>query len=239
MKVKGKDIVRVEQITCRALLLISIIAFGSCLIIEYFLPLLVDEYYCEFLHLDFLKNIMLGISGSAIVSFVCIIFPYLKKRNEFISGISVQIKSIYSTYYNICHKLNYFYPVDPDTYSFEIDLYKNAQEFSKKLKELIIEYSNSDWTSKSIDKLIEMLNFITVTNICTIQKSVLNMVPREYRNNLLEIPIELKKEIDLKRAEKEICALLFEKINEILDRKSSEKFFKPFHLDKIIKVIFN
>ncbi len=233
MKVKGKDIVRVEQITCRFLLLISVIAFGLCLIIEYFLPLFVDEYYCDFLHLDFLKNVMLGISGSAIVSFVCIIFPYLKKRNEFISRISVQIKSIYSTYSNIYYKLNCFYPVCLDTYSIEIDLYKDTQEFTKKLKELIIEYRNSDWTSKSIDRLINMLNFVAITNIYIIQKSVLNMVPKEYRNNLLEIPIELKKNIGLKRAEKEICALLLEKINEILDRKSFEKFFKPFHLDKI------
>lgn len=107
--------------------------------------------------------------------------------------MSVQIKSIYSTYSSIYYKLNCFYPEGLDTYSIEIDPYKNAQEFSKKLKELIIEYRNSDWTSKSIDRLINMLNFVAITNIYIIQKSVLNMVPKECRNNLLEIPIELKK----------------------------------------------
>ena len=236
MKIKGKDIVRIEQITCRALLLISVIDFGLCLMMEYFFPLWINEFYCELLHLEFLKNITLGISGSAIISFVCIIFPYLNKRTEFISRMSVPINSIYSTYRSIYGCLNYYYHHAEghlDTYSIEIDLYKITQEFPKKLKAFIIEYSNSDWTSKRIDKLINMLNLRAITNIHIIQESVLNMVPKEYRNNPLEIPIELKKDIGLKRAEKEIFALLLKKINGILDLKSFEKIIKPFHLYKI------
>lgn len=95
MKIKGKGIVRMEQITCRVLILISVFAFAVCLVMEYFFPLWINDYYCKLIHLDFLKNVMLGISGSAFVSFVCIIFPYFQKKNDFSKKMLSLIKPIY------------------------------------------------------------------------------------------------------------------------------------------------
>lgn len=239
MKIKGKGIVRIEQITCRALLLISVIAFGLCLVMEYFFPLWMDEYYCEFMHLDFLKNIMLGISGSAIISFICTIFPYLKKRNDFINKVLSQIKSIFLCYLDINNDLVsvnsrdiVLKKDDENTYRFEIELYEAAQELLKKIDSFVIDYEGYDWSSRDINNLIDFLHGDVSTNIGVIKFVVLCLLPEKYSNNPLEISKDLKKDIILKRSEKEIYNLTLKKMNEILNVKKFKKYFMRFQLEE-------
>lgn len=235
MKIKGKGIVRMEQITCRALVLISVFAFAMCLVMEYFFPLWINDYHCKLIHLDFLKNVMLGISGSAFVSFVCIIFPYSKKKSDFSKKMLSLIKPIYLCYLDIhgmVETVNGFERKikrdDANTYGFEKKLYEVSQSLQDKIDFFVIEYLNSEWSSREISNLIDLLHEEVATNIKTIKGVVSSVFPLEFRNKPLETPSEIKKDVRLKRAEKDIYKMLLEEMDKRLEIKKLKKFFKPF-----------
>lgn len=163
MKIKGKGLVRMEQLTCRVLLLVSVISFTLCFVMEYFFPLWIGDYYCRLIHLEFLKNVMLGITGSAIISFVCVIFPYLKKKNDFLKTLLSQIETLLSTYLaiNACLNQNRLFPLDGtqdniDTYEFEIRMYKASQDLLNKIDAFASQYRRHEWSIRELDDFYEI-----------------------------------------------------------------------------------
>ncbi|MCM1061232.1 MAG: hypothetical protein NC452_13225 [Eubacterium sp.] len=233
MKIKGKGVLRTEQITCRVLVFISAIAFALCIVMEYCFPFFINDFYSEFFHLDFLKNVMLGISGSSIISFICIIFPYLEKRNKIIKKIYSQISSIFVCYLNIYEQIGEEIKKDnAETYGFEIKLYKATQELLEKIDLFKIDYSKFDWSSKDIDHFIYFLTDDVVTNLKAVKHMVSFIVPKEYSNNPLEISEDLKKDIILKRSEKDIRDFIMNNKNEILEMEKIKKIFKKFNLEE-------
>lgn len=237
MRIKGKGVLRTEQITCRVLVFISAIAFALCIVMEYCFPLFINDFYCELLHLDFLKNVMLGISGSSIISFICIIFPYLKKRKDFTMTISSHIESIFLCYLDIYNDLVsvstrdiVIKKDDVDTYGFELKLYKAAQELLEKLNLFVVDYMNSDWLSQDVDNLIRFLKRNIEINLNAIKCAMSCMVPEEYNNNPLDISEDLKKDFVIKRSEKDVSILILKEMNEILKLEEFKQYFKPFNL---------
>lgn len=234
MKIKGKGVLRTEQITCRVLVFISAIAFALCIVMEYCFPLFINDFYCEFFHLDFLKNVMLGISGSSIISFICIIFPYLKKKKDFIKNIISQMESIFVCYLNIYEQMGEeIKKDDAETYGFEIKLYKAAQELLEKIELFVIDYRKFDWESKDIFNLIIFLGNNVTINLQAVKQIVSWMVPEEYGNNPLEIPKNLKRDITLKRFEKDICYFYLNIRDYVLEMKMFKKEFKKFKIEEI------
>lgn len=207
MKIKGKGIVRTEQITCRVLLLISFITFVLCFVMEYLFPLWIGEYYCDFLHLTFLKNVTLGISGSAFVSFVCVIFPYLKKTHNF-------KKKFFYIFYKI--GLNYkFFKISIETtkntnefFSSDICLKDNINNYLDEINKFISNYIVADFRTKEFDTFVVLLLENIIPNYQIVLCAIYSILKFE------KAPNRIREENIIGLAKKEIYSFVLEKINE-------------------------
>lgn len=105
LKINYKNSLKIEYVIIRWLIFISIIAFVLSAILE-FLPDLFLINYSITKHFNYYINIMLGVSASAVISLIGLIFPFKTKSDKQINCIIEKLRNIYIQYTEINY---YFY----------------------------------------------------------------------------------------------------------------------------------
>lgn len=155
MKIKFKNSLRDERNTICFLIAVSIISFLMSVFLEYILPVLISEEIYGRLHGGFLTNLALGISGSSIVSFLAIVFPFVDKKNKQYNYINEKLKNVYNEY-----SVLYSYIIlksESDKEQSDFDISEGIKNVQDSINVLITEYGSLDIKLESIDKIISIL----------------------------------------------------------------------------------
>lgn len=220
MKVKVTKTLRTEQKTLHILLAVGIVAFLLSMLLE----LAVSPFICvslyETLHLNYFINILLGISCSAVISFIGLIFPYLNKKNGQIEAILSELNEIYDRYLIIYGSISNMSTngnlLETDDYSIEKTLYNHVDELIKKIYTVITNYENSNFTSKDIDEINKVfrksiiINLSTVKEFCSFFLLYENITKQDKSDT--DLNPRVLKDVITKRAEKDYYKFLLEKI---------------------------
>lgn len=217
MKIKLTKTLKTEQKTLHILLVTGIVAFLLSILLE----LVVSQFMCvslyETLHLNYLVNILLGISCSAVISFIGLIFPYLYRKNGQIDGILSELKEIYYKYLIIHKSISDIR--EQNDYSFEKSLYTDADELTKKIYAFIANYENSNITSEDIEVIKEVLRKNIIMNLEVVKKfcSIFILYENIVKENSLdtESNTPILKDVTAKRAQKDCYKFLLEKIESL------------------------
>lgn len=224
MRKKGKGSVRAEQITCRVLLIVSISAFLLSLIIEFAADIFLNAELYQLLHLEYIKNVMLGLCGSAIISLVSIVFPYLNKAEKTTQKLKSILREIYdliSRIYIFVRKNSSENNIDKkernDSFNDEINLLKDSDALLNKLKEFEAEYNDSDFTFDEINDIIN--NFFESIKLYAdiVNGAMREVLPSKYYNATIIETYYSKRDISVIRAQEEIYNIILEEIKEEID----------------------
>ena len=213
MKVKLIKTLRIEQITLRLLLLIGVLAF----MFSVFLEIGVKEFVCQFIyerfHIDYVINIMLGISASSMISFISLIFPYMGRKNKQIEYIISLLNQIYEHYLEIYVNISQEH-IKGD-YSFEKHLLEKIDELERMIKTARIEYEKAEFTSATIVEINQVLKKKMLRNLSVIRVFcsfilLFEEVEKEKISDNDNLGLHVSKDIIMKRAEKDLYKCLLE-----------------------------
>lgn len=185
MKIKGT--LRLERKIIDVLLTISVTALILGGIIEYILPLFVTEEILNSIHHQFVINILLGASCSALISWLCLWGPFLAKKHRQELELIRQVKELYCAYeqlYNVINANRNSEEENNIPYSGEVHLNKVAVELEKQIKKLVETYRESDVIFESVEKIVNKKDdiFIPIAEVTKYFTTLL--VPEEYLDNI-------------------------------------------------------
>lgn len=227
MKVKGA--LKWEKITIIALLLISIFTLCASIFIEFGLQPCLPEVCFTWLHLGFITNVLLGIAGSATISFLCLIFPYLEKTNSLKQSLKNTVNNVYCSYAKMITTIdsNLERPEEDNSYMGEFLLKENTEQFSKSILELRNLYAQIAISSSRVDKILaEAANMLALTEIVNTFLSFAVLKKPDCLSN----PVEATKKKDPFDTEenREMYQLLLATMDEMFSRKSMAGLFDGF-----------
>lgn len=235
MKIQLRKTLKNEQITLRVLLIIGILAFAFSLILEICIKPSICKSLLETLHIDYINNIMLGITGSSIISYLSLVFTFNYRKNMQIDSIVFMLKQIYSQYLeiylSILNKSNT--EKKTDNYFFEETLFSKVNILLRKIDEENELYSTSDFTSDVIEKINEVLEQKLTLNLLAVKEFCSFMLLQE--NNISENEADFLfrqsklKDIITKRAERDCYGTLLEIIESIYTLKSLGEMFSKIN----------
>lgn len=222
MKIKGKGSTRMEQITCKVLIIVSVTSFALCFFIEYVFSIFVDTFWGEKLHIEFLKNVIMGISGSSFVSFICIIFPYLEKKHKFKNIMFSKINNIYISdiFIQVANIINEA-KKPKKIFKYDYALNRRVNSYLDEIFDFVYEYLAADWYSKEFDTFVVLLLHIfipTLQMVLYVDSSFLTIETT---------PNESEEKIIIRRAKKDIYDFVLNILTEFDSKKfrESKKFF--------------
>lgn len=155
------------------------------------------EQHCDnnLFYINLIKNILLGIIGSSLVSIVVVFVPYLSKKKNAIDIFYKDAVEIYSIYNNILsallveekhmenkkirEELSKIKNITPSEYILELkeSIQLNAKKLSTKIAPINQKYDALEFTSKDIKKILELINkpiFLSSELICKLYNSQIN-----------------------------------------------------------------
>lgn len=143
------------------LLVISLAALGLSVILEYAGQAVFKQCY-DSLHLDFVMNVLLGIAGSASISYLCLLFPFLDKKDRQVSSLRRQVRQVYCDYISLLNlvQVNSERTVDNNSYVDEVVLWRDSKELSEHANRLSEMYSELEISCEDIDKIIEHVPYM-------------------------------------------------------------------------------
>jgi hypothetical protein len=155
------------------------------------------EHCCddELFYISLIKNILLGIVGSGLVSIVVVFVPYISKKKIAIDMFYKDAVEIYFIYNNIINALLFeekhmeneeikellsdIKDINPSKYILEAkeSIQLNAKMLSTKIAPINQKYNELEFESKDIKKIIELINkqiILSSELICKLYNSQIN-----------------------------------------------------------------
>lgn len=156
MKINLKNKLKNEKIIINCLLIIGIISLLLSILCEFVIQKYLYFYY-NLLHFNYITNVLLGIAGSSIISFICILLPFLDKKETQIKTITSLLGKVYCSYLGIYNGISYKIKQNTlgDNYISDYVFYKNTIELYSHIQELDEEYQKSDIFSSEIDDILK------------------------------------------------------------------------------------
>ncbi len=219
--IKLKNSLKDEQKVIIALITVSAISLLFSLIIELFSNCDTPLYW------NYIKNILFGLSGSAIISFICAILPFNRNKKTQINSIVVKLKDIYSFYlttYVYLKKLSNGEELS-DTYSTDIKIFKDIDMITEKISSVIDEYEYLDFYSDSISSINQLLEDKMRIYLNSIKKVYIFILPEKIMKGEYDTFDDIKKDYQYKMKQKDCFAMLIEVLDEILPKEEIEKLF--------------
>lgn len=228
IKVKLKNGLKNERKVIITLAIISVVSLLISLIVEMF------SDPSEPTHWDYIKNILLGASGSSIISFVCLILPYNRNRDSQVKNIKIQLTDIYSFYIS---KLFYFERLSNGEYVSDflfqdIKIYKDIDKVLKKISNVIYEYKTADFYSDDISNIINMLNSDMQEWLLIIKQFYTVVLPGKTEDESENVSYNMEKEPQYLIQERECFTVLLNSLNQILSEVDIEELFEKIGVSK-------
>lgn len=219
--IKLKNSLKDEQKVIIALVVISVVSLILSFIIELF-----SDYNTP-LYWNYIKNILFGLSGSAIISFIIAILPFNRNKKTQINSIIVQLKDIYKFYLTT---YSYFKGLSNgedrgDTYSADIKIFNEIDIISEKITNVIAEYKFSDLSSDSISNISKLLADKMRIYLDSIKKVYKFILPEKVLNGEYDTFQDIKKDYQYKIKQKDYFAMLIEILDEILPEEEIKDLF--------------
>lgn len=234
----------------RKTIIVLFIICGSTLLLglltQYIFSLIVTDIFWDRWHVDFIINVLLGISCSAAISLICVWVPYISKKETQLTKLIKLAKNMYYDYEKMRRSiisLGTEKPLD-NTYYGEIAVIKKAEALEKSASALFEEYCNSNIISENFENIVDSVNTVFIPMAQMTSKYVKVLLPREnitYQELFVEkkhgfmleenlkIYEELLFSIDKIMSNKDVCSLFFEcanlKISSLELIKSSTEGF--------------
>lgn len=234
---------KTEQNTLRILLATCITAVIFSILLEYIGKFLICNQTQQVIHIDYLINIMLGLSASAFISFVSLVFPYLHRKNEKIIEIKTRMKHIIYLYFDILFSV-YSVSQEKDVISkdfhYEKMMIDDINNLKKEIDELIVACKNSEIASDKINRIISTLNREIKNNLSTISVFCsylfLFNLTTDPDDDMLDIVSEIEKSTDIKEAEIACYKFLYKTIEQNFSfHKLTDLYETLFDKEEIIQ----
>lgn len=172
MKIKLKGELKTEQVALKVLCAVGIITFCLSLLVEFIIKHFICKAMYQSFHFDYISNILLGITGSSVISYLSLIFQHRGRRNiqeTNIASILTKICTDYTSIYDIIYyKANT--TILENDYHLEKMLLENANNLGKLIDEANILYQNSDFTSYDIENIFNVLQNHIAFNLTSIKE---------------------------------------------------------------------
>lgn len=219
--IKLKNSLKDEQKVLIALIIISAVSLIFSLIIELF------SNYNTPLYWNYIKNILFGLSGSAIISFIIAILPFNRNKKTQINSIRVQLIDIYKFYLITYSYLKGLSNGEnrSNTYSADIKIFHEIDVISKKITNVIEEYKYSDLSSDSISNISKLLDDKMRRYLDAIKKVYKFILPEKILNREYDTFQDVKKDYQYKIKQKDYFAMLIEILDEILPEAEIRDLF--------------
>lgn len=229
IKVKLKNGLRTEQKVVRFLIGISVISLILSALVELFSE---PDFPT---HWDYIKNILLGISGSSIISFVCVILPYRRNVSAQISNIIEKLIDIYIFYlkYHLYFKRLSSGENVSDNYVTDIEIYKDVDKISKKINNLSKEYNNSDFDSDNIANIINMLNDDMLSWLYIVKNFYEVLLCKIIEKDDEDILFNIKKDHQYLIKEKVYFTILLNYLDKILSESKIIELFSKINISQV------
>lgn len=170
IKTKYTKSLKKDHKVLAALLIFSIIAIGVSFLLEYKIIVIShSQYYC---------NVALGISGSAIISFVVMCLPFRDKRKEQIDSIGNSLKqSLFMYRHGVLEHLSL--PMSTDEAE---TVLKYAQSVERHINIALYKYYDSEFISKPICGILEYCNTNLLRSIYYCQAFCITLIEQNKNN---------------------------------------------------------
>ena len=167
MNIKLKGRLQTEKITLNVLLAVGIIAFCISLVIEFLLQSWMCYSTYHKLHLNYISNVMLGVAGSSVISYISLLFPFVNKKTEQINSVLLELRGIsrdYKDLYNsVYHKANS--NEKEDKYFFEKSILEKVDKLNKTISGVSTMYDDSEFSSERMRQIIVILQRKVMHNL--------------------------------------------------------------------------
>lgn len=227
MKLKGT--LKMERTTILTLLIISISALCVGVFIEFVLQTLISAEDYTNLHLVFITNVVLGIAGSATISLLCLIFPYLEKKNSQETRIVNLVRKVYCDYARLITTIlsNFARDETDDSYIGEFQVKRDKQQLSESIVLLRDQYRLMEVSCDGIDQIIaEADSIITLTEI--VDYFLFHVMPDDTDLESIEDEVLKKKKYFDIEENQELYLLLLKIMEEIISQDLMKKLFEKY-----------
>ena len=258
IKFQYKETINMEKTILRWLAVISSISLISTIFIEFIL----NKDTTANNHIVYIENVLLAVSGSSIISFICMIIPHRRKIEDEKNKLYNSLKCIYVEYSKLITFINN--NITQEDYKYEPFIIKSNRETNKKTEELITqlnnEYDLSCIESSDIKNIINILNKKICYNLYIMDKFFSTVLLFETKNietedskakdendNIQAYNAKSKIEFNetYYRAKKEYYTYILKETEDIYSYKDFSNLFKSiFKLfsvtnEKLINDIYN
>lgn len=227
MKLKGT--LKMERTTILTLLIISISALCVGVFIEFVLQALISAEDYTNLHLVFITNVVLGIAGSATISLLCLIFPYLEKKNSQEARIVKLVRKVYCDYAKLITTIlsNFARDEADDSYIGEFQVKQDNQQLSESIVLLCDQYGQMEVSSDGIDQILAQADsIITLTEI--VGCFLFHVMPDDTEFESIDDEVlKKKKNFDVEENQ-ELYLLLLKIMEEIISQDSMKRLFEKY-----------
>lgn len=243
MKVRLIKSLRIEQISLRILLFTSILAF----VFSVFLEIGVKEFVCQAIyqkfHINYIINIMLGISASSCISFVSLVFPYLDRKNKQIEKVVVLLNQIYEQYTELYIIISQ--ECTKEDYSFERHILEEIGELERRISIVQLEYERAEFISDTITEINrnlkkKMLRSLSVIKVFCSHILMYEEIRKEKLVKENNIELEITKDVIMKRADSDLYKCLLEMVDSIFSIKELADIYRDIlSVDNTYKYLEN
>jgi len=162
LKIKDCKIIgalKLEFSVVKILAIVSIVVFVSSILIEYAFPIFIENSLLVNMHHQFIVNVLLGIAGSSSISFLCLLIPFLAKKQNQQTKLIFQVKEVFFIYAKIYQiiKSQCQEPEEENLCSAEETVLRCSEKLKQSSQTLIDMYNEFDICSMSIEKIIECI----------------------------------------------------------------------------------
>lgn len=253
MDIKLKGSLRTEKKTLNLLLAVGTIAFCISIVIEFFFQNLMCYSTYHKLHLNYVSNVMLGVAGSSVISYISLCFSFINRKNDQINRVLLGLKGIYKDYKDIYKSVYYKATSNEkeEKYHLEKTILKKVNKLEKMISDLSTMYGTAEFSSGKIGQIIEIvqdkvaLNLSYIATFCEFLLLDLVHSPKareqslKYQNSflpdfLINGAIEMgdvPRDVITKRAENECYQFLLETINSNYSIDQIETLFKDLGIE--------
>lgn len=252
MNIKLKGSLRTEKITLNVLLAVGIIAFCISIVIEF----LFQNWMCystyHKLHLDYMSNVMLGVAGSSVISYISLCFPFINKKNDQINRMFLVLRGIYKDYKDLYNSVYYKATSNEkeEKYYLEKTILEKVNKLEKTISDASTMYYTSEFSSENIDQAIKILQHEVVLNLsyiaafCEVLLLDLIYSPKakeqssKYQDSFWpdvlingDIEGDVPRDVITKRAENECYQFLLKTINSNYSIDQIDTLFKSLGIE--------
>lgn len=227
LNVKVKNSLKTELKVIKILISISIIAFALSIVIEFLITSPNTPT-----HWDYLNNILLGVSGSSIISFLCLLFPYLRNKSNQINYITNTLKEIYVFY---LEKHFYFKRLSngenpSETYAVDLIIYEEIDVIIEKVNSVIEKYNTADFYSDEFEEIKKMLETKMLNVLTAIKRLYIFILPKDIRDCGFGLSHDKEKDYQYKLKQQDYFNLLIETIDNILSEENIKILFSKINI---------